>query len=63
MCRRIDCPKCGKPSFVGCGLHVEQVLGDVPPSQRCLGHDEPATEKPAAEGGDLRSRVRAPFGK
>jgi hypothetical protein len=35
MCRRIDCPKCGRPTFAGCGLHVEQVLGNVPPAERC----------------------------
>jgi hypothetical protein len=35
MCRRINCSKCGKPSFAGCGKHVEQVLGDVPREQRC----------------------------
>ena len=35
MCRRINCPRCGKPTFAGCGAHVEQVLGDVPPDRRC----------------------------
>jgi hypothetical protein len=35
MCQRVQCSKCKKPSFVGCGRHVEQVLGDVAPEQRC----------------------------
>ena len=35
MCRRITCSKCGKPTFAGCGAHVEQVLGNVPRDQRC----------------------------
>lgn len=35
MCRRIQCTTCGKPSFAGCGAHIEQVLGDVPREQRC----------------------------
>ena len=35
MCRRVECEKCGKPGFKGCGMHVEQVLGDVPPAERC----------------------------
>jgi hypothetical protein len=35
MCRRVTCEKCGKPTFAGCGMHVEQVLGDVPAAQRC----------------------------
>lgn len=38
MCQRITCRQCGKPSFAGCGRHVESVLGDVPPSERCHGH-------------------------
>lgn len=35
MCRRITCPKCGRPGFEGCGMHVEQVLRGVPVEQRC----------------------------
>lgn len=35
MCRRVTCSTCGKPSWAGCGAHVEQVLGDVPRDQRC----------------------------
>jgi len=35
MCQRITCKDCGKPSFSGCGRHVESVLGDVPPADRC----------------------------
>ena len=35
MCRRITCKKCGKPTYAGCGQHVEQVLAGVPKGQRC----------------------------
>jgi hypothetical protein len=35
MCRRIRCEQCQKPSFAGCGRHVDQVLKDVPPEARC----------------------------
>jgi hypothetical protein len=35
MCRRVTCRTCGKPTFAGCGRHVEEVLGDVPRDQRC----------------------------
>ena len=35
MCRAITCNKCKRPSWAGCGAHVEQVLGHVPPSERC----------------------------
>jgi hypothetical protein len=40
MCRRIECEKCGKPSFAGCGRHVEDVLGDVRAEDRCKCRDE-----------------------
>ncbi len=35
MCARVTCNSCSKPTFAGCGAHVEQVLGDVPKDQRC----------------------------
>jgi hypothetical protein len=35
MCRRVQCARCGRPSFAGCGAHVEQVLRDVPLEERC----------------------------
>jgi hypothetical protein len=46
MCQRITCRECGKPSFAGCGRHVESVLGDVPRAKRCPGH----APKAASEG-------------
>lgn len=35
MCRRINCGKCGKPTWAGCGQHVNQVLAGVPKAKRC----------------------------
>lgn len=35
MCRRATCQDCGKPTFAGCGAHVESVLADVPREERC----------------------------
>ncbi len=35
MCRAVTCPTCGRPGWRGCGRHVEQVLGHVPPAERC----------------------------
>jgi len=35
MCKRVDCSKCGKPTWAGCGQHIEQALAGVPPEQRC----------------------------
>ncbi len=46
MCRRVTCHRCGKPTYAGCGAHVEQVLGDVPPKERCRCNDEQPVDKP-----------------
>lgn len=35
MCRRIQCERCKKPTFAGCGKHVDQVLRNVPEDARC----------------------------
>ena len=35
MCQRTTCKSCGKPTYAGCGAHVEQVLADVPKAERC----------------------------
>lgn len=40
MCRRVECRKCGRPTFAGCGAHVEQVLADVPRDERCRCREE-----------------------
>jgi hypothetical protein len=35
MCQQVKCTTCGKPTWAGCGQHVEAVLGKVPPEKRC----------------------------
>lgn len=64
MCRRIQCSQCGRPSFAGCGAHVEQVLADVPKPDRCRCHEraaapEPTRREPSQGGAPERGR-RAP---
>ena len=59
MCVRITCEKCGKPSYAGCGAHIEQVLKDVPAAQRCKCREESAQASPAKPR-SLRERL---FGK
>lgn len=29
MCRQVTCTKCGKPTWAGCGNHIESALSDV----------------------------------
>ena len=35
MCHRVVCARCGKPTWAGCGRHVEEALRGVPVDQRC----------------------------
>lgn len=35
MCHKVMCPRCHKPTWTGCGQHIEQCLSDVPYDQRC----------------------------
>jgi hypothetical protein len=55
MCQRVKCSSCGKPSYVGCGAHVEQVLGDVPAENRCRCREAKQTQ--ARAGGGLLQRL------
>lgn len=50
MCMKVKCPSCGKATFAGCGMHVQQVLGDVPAKDRC--HcGEPQRDSAATKSG------------
>jgi hypothetical protein len=35
MCSPVLCRTCGKVTYTGCGMHVDQVLASVPPERRC----------------------------
>lgn len=35
MCVRTTCQSCGKPTWGGCGAHIEAALAGVPHDQRC----------------------------
>jgi hypothetical protein len=41
MCQRVQCSKCNKPTYAGCGRHIEQVLADVPRDERCKCREQP----------------------
>lgn len=38
MCSRTPCNSCGKPTWVGCGEHIEEALFGVDLEDRCQGH-------------------------
>jgi len=56
MCRRISCERCHKPSYAGCGAHIEQVLADVPEAQRCHCREE-AQAKRASGAKDPKQKT------
>lgn len=51
MCRRVSCNKCGRPTYAGCGQHIEQVLGDVSPADRCKCREKKAVRENDAQAG------------
>ena len=63
MCRRVECSKCGRPTYAGCGMHVEQVLGSVPVAQRCRCREERAKKPADGSDGGARSWLRRLFGQ
>ncbi len=35
MCYQVQCPRCHKTTWDGCGEHAEQVMSTVPKAQQC----------------------------
>ncbi len=35
MCQQITCQNCGRPTWIGCGQHIEEALAGVPAADRC----------------------------
>lgn len=59
MCQRVQCSSCGKPTYVGCGQHVEEVLGDVRREDWCRCREE----KKVDASGSLTERLVRLFGR
>ena len=36
MCYKIICTKCKKPTWEGCGAHIERALAEIPVKNRCV---------------------------
>jgi hypothetical protein len=56
MCHAVTCKTCGRPTWKGCGDHIEQALAHVPAADRC---QCPRAERPAAG----RSPLQRLFGR
>lgn len=37
MCMKTSCRECGKPTWAGCGRHIESALRGIPEADRCPG--------------------------
>ena len=37
MCRTVSCQTCGKKTWAGCGLHIQQAMSNVDTNDRCKG--------------------------
>ncbi|MBJ7482913.1 MAG: hypothetical protein JHD30_05070 [Chloroflexi bacterium] len=49
MCHEIACATCGKPTWEGCGEHIEYALKHVPLDERCTCPRLPVTIEPKAQ--------------
>ena len=49
MCYQVTCGSCGKPTWSGCGNHIEQALAGVPAQERCTCHQDSASTYAAQE--------------
>ena len=38
MCSKVICKKCKKPTWSGCGQHIEEALHGIAVADRCQGH-------------------------
>lgn len=51
MCSKVTCRQCGKPTWSGCGEHIEVALAGVPEGQRCQGHSAPSSPNSSKSDG------------
>ncbi len=45
MCHRTTCRSCGRPTWSGCGNHIEQALAGVPKAERCSCEDSGSSSR------------------
>lgn len=49
MCRQVKCSTCSKPTWAGCGMHIDSALAGVPIDQRCK--CKPSTQEEGNKSG------------
>lgn len=58
MCAQVTCRDCGKPTWSGCGRHIEAALANVPVNARCKCREQ----KSEATGNQAAPRKKGFFG-
>ncbi|PVF99706.1 hypothetical protein CPB86DRAFT_702756 [Serendipita vermifera] len=54
MCWAVQCDKCGKTTWKGCGRHVEQVMSKVKEEDKCI-CDKDTQKKSENNGGEQKT--------
>jgi hypothetical protein len=45
MCSKVTCKQCKKPTWSGCGEHIEEALAGIALADRCQGHEKSAKKE------------------
>ena len=48
MCQPVRCEVCGKTTWMGCGLDIDEVKAQVPADQWCDGHHDQQPAQPVS---------------
>ena len=62
MCSQVKCESCGKPTWTGCGRHIEQALANVPKAQRCSCREQAAQKAGDAKAPPAKKKFFGLFG-
>ena len=52
MCIRVDCKKCGKYSWAGCGKHLTSLYANIEKGKHCMCKDWPGVAIPPPDDQD-----------
>ncbi len=62
MCKLETCPVCQQPTWIGCGRHIDAIMGSIAPGDRCPAASEHGAERAGEDAlvnaACLRSEMR-----
>ena len=62
MCSKVTCGTCKKPTWSGCGQHIDQALKGVPKAERCRCRTEASQARSTATSTKERGFLSRLFG-